>query len=406
MDEGLEVVLNPKKMSDPKSKNNHPRICLVAHNAYGSLAAVDTGHAGGIERQTSLMARWFAGRGWDVSMITWDEGQPDGIEVDGIRVLKMCRRDAGLPGLRFLHPKWSSLCQAMKRADAEIYYYNCGDLGLGQVVMWCRRHGRQSVYSVASDPDCDVKLPVLKPLRERVLYQYGLRHVDSVIVQTQRQQQMLQEGFKVGSTVIPMPCLGLGDDGPSSGDTPHDGASHVLWVGRISAEKRFEWLLDIAEQCPEITFDVVGAANGTSEYASTLTKRAAGISNVNMHGRVPHDEVAGFYRRCRVLCCTSAYEGFPNTFLEAWSCGVPVVSTFDPDHVIVERRLGLVAQDREGIVSGLREMIRLPEEWLKASEAARQYYLKYHAPEVSLPRFEHLFLDVQRTDSRKAVPSR
>lgn len=36
-------------------------ICLVAHFAYGALAGGEHGHIGGVERQTSLMAKWLAG---------------------------------------------------------------------------------------------------------------------------------------------------------------------------------------------------------------------------------------------------------------------------------------------------------------------------------------------------------
>jgi len=376
------------------TSNRKPQICFVAHNAYGALAGVDTGHIGGVERQTSLMARWFAASGYQVNILTWDEGQDDGVKIDGVRVFKMCRKDAGIKGLRFLWPKWTSLVAALKRADADIYYYNCGDLGLGQVVMWCRRHGRKSVYSVASDPACDFELPVLGPLRERVLYRYGLKHVDAIIVQTRRQQQMLREGFGIDSTMIPMPC-----EGPTRNEDIHPltarGESpHVLWVGRVSKEKRLEWLLDVAERCPQITFDVVGASNTDSDYALILMKRADGVLNVKMHGRVTHAEIAGFYRRCRALCCTSTYEGFPNTFLEAWSHGLPIVSTFDPDGVIAANGLGWVAQEVEEIAACLKEIFQSPEMRLRASKAARQYYQANHTPEKCLPRFERLFLEV------------
>jgi len=108
----------------------------MAHFAYGELASIDTGHIGGIEWQQSLMARWLAKRGYQVSMITWDEGQPDGLGIDGVRVFKMCRKGAGIKRLRFFWPKWTSLIAAMKRADADIYYQNCGEYITGQVVLW------------------------------------------------------------------------------------------------------------------------------------------------------------------------------------------------------------------------------------------------------------------------------
>jgi len=45
-------------------------ICFVPHYAYGAMAGGNSGHIGGVERQTSLMARWFAARSHRVSMLT------------------------------------------------------------------------------------------------------------------------------------------------------------------------------------------------------------------------------------------------------------------------------------------------------------------------------------------------
>ena len=369
-------------------------ICCVAHNAYGALASVDTDHAGGIERQQSLMAKCLARNGHSVSMVTWDEGQPDGIEIEGVRVFKICRKNAGLPGLRFFWPRWAGLRQAMKRADADIYYYNCGDLGLGQVVMWCRSHGRKCIFSVACDSNCDRNLPTLRPLRERVLYRYGLRHVDHIIAQTHHQQNMLSESFGIESTVIPMPFGWTGAEGDRVSVSRPDGPFRVLWIGRITEQKRLEWLLDVAELCPELEFDVVGAPNTQTEYASALCRRASRIRNVTMHGRVMHDEMMKFYRSSRLLCCTSTHEGFPNTFLEAWSLGVPVVSTFDPDDLIVDQGLGVAANDVPALVNGIHTLLSSPDRWQQASRAARRYYLENHTIEAVMPQFEKILSEV------------
>ena len=384
-------------MNNSSNKKEKASICFVAHFAYGELASVDTGHIGGVERQTSLMAKWLAKRGHKASMLTLDEGQEDGIEIDGVKVYKMCRKEAGIKGLRFFWPKWTSLKAAMKRADADIYYQNCGGYETGQVAMWCRRHGRKFVYSVASDPDCDFRLPAMRTLRDKLLYRYGLKHADAVIVQTQRQQNMLQEGFSVKATLIPMPC-----EGSDSNITQKDLSvkkSSVLWVGRISREKRFEWLLDIAKKCPDITFDVVGLANSDSEYSSTLIKRNAAVPNIKIHGRVTHADMFQYYRCSAVLCCTSSYEGFPNTFLEAWSCGIPVVSTFDPDGVIAKYNLGWTASSVDELVNAIRASINQPKKWQAASESARKYYLKNHTPDSCIEQFVRIFQDINKPHS-------
>ncbi len=376
-----------------RKRAGSPSVCFVAHNAYGALARTCTGHIGGIERQQSLMARWLASRGWRVSMVTWHEAGPPEEVIDGVRVIKMCRRDAGWPTLRFVHPRWTSLHRALRKADADLYYYNCGDLGLGQIALWCRRYRRTVVYSVASDPACDPRLSCLEPFRERFLYRYGLRHSHRVIVQTRGQQEKLWEGFGIPSTVLPMPCeVPDACQREAPRPSPADPGC-VLWVGRISEEKRLEWLLEIAEQCPDLMFAVVGGANTQSAYVSALLRRADGLANVRMHGRVPHSEMGGFYRSAAVLCCTSVFEGFPNTFLEAWSHGVPVVSTFDPDDLIVERGLGEAARDVPALIAGIRQLLASPASWNRVSRNALKYFGEHHAVEAVMPQFERLFRD-------------
>ncbi|NLF29739.1 MAG: glycosyltransferase family 4 protein [Planctomycetes bacterium] len=371
-----------------------PSICFVAHNAYGAVARRDTGHVGGIERQQALMARWMASRGYSVTVITWAEGADGDEHYDGVRVVKACARDAGVPVLRFVHPRWSSLCRAMKRADADVYYYNCGDMGLGQVVLWCRRNNRSSVYSVASEPDCQRDLPVLKPWRERMLYRYGLLNVDHVVVQTRRQAALLEEGFGLDAEVLPMPCDLSAALRMAPAQLRTDRSPHVLWVGRIDQVKRFDWLVRLAEKLPECIFDVVGDANVDSEYVDACKKTAGRLANVRMHGRVHHDQMAKYYGEAQVLCSTSAYEGFPNTFLEAWSHGLPVVATFDPDGLIRRERLGRVVDDIEQAEQAIRDVLGSPPEWEAASAAARQYVLQHHEIDAAMSKFEEMFLRV------------
>ena len=148
------------------------------------------------------------------------------------------------------------------------------------------------------------------------------------------------------------------------------------WAG-FASKSDLNGFLTLPRDAHRLSFDVVGAANSDSAYARTLTKRAGTLTNVIMHGRVRHSEMVKYFRRGRVLCCTSAYEGFPNTFLEAWTVGTPVVSTFDPDSVITQHNLGWTASNVDELIvatsrvnGSVREMVRglgvgpqlLPEE--------------------------------------------
>jgi len=364
-------------------------LCFVAHFALRALTGRGHGHIGGVERQTALMAKWFANQGHTVTVVVWDEGQPDDLVVDGVRIVKVCGQDAGIPGLRFFVPRWSSLVHAMKRADAELYYQNCAEYVTGQVALWARRNDRRFVYSVASDPDCDPKLPYLQSFRERFLYKQGLRKADEIIVQTKKQNRMLEDGFNLRSSILPMPCetpINQGDETVSRSENSRT----VLWVGRLSEEKRVHLLFDLARQCPKIKFVVVGPDGTDEEYVSSIHKRGAETPNVNLVGPIDFSGVFSYYRQADVLCCTSKYEGFPNTFLEAWSQGLPIISTVDPDDVIARNRLGKVTFEPSQLAGILNEFMGNVQERDEMSDNALSYFVNNHEKDVAMARFENL----------------
>jgi glycosyltransferase involved in cell wall biosynthesis len=367
----------------------HPSLCFVAHNALGALTGRADLHAGGIERQQALMAKWLARHGHRVGMITWDEDVVANTVHDSVELFRLCRRDAGLRGLRFFVPRWTSLNGALARADADIYYYNCGDLCLGQIALWTRAHHKRLIFSVASDADCESTLPNLRGAREKALYRYGLKSCDAIIVQTQKQQRLLQREFGRDSVVLPMPCEGL----PAIDRANDDGSVRVLWIGRISAEKRPDWLLDVAERLPQRQFEIVGAANAATAYARSVVERAQRMPNVTLTGRVPYDHVADCYRRASILCSTSAYEGFPNIFLEAWSAGIPVVATCDPDELIATRNLGRIGDTVGELAAAIELLAQSSDLRRQVGTRAREYFRERHTVDHAMQGFVDFFVN-------------
>ncbi len=369
-----------------------PSVCIVSHNGYGAISGAG-GFVGGVERQTSLLAKWLANHGHSVSFLTWDEGGPAEEMMDDVRVIKICRADDGLPGLRFFHPKWTGLERALAKADAEVYYHNCSESVTGQVAWWCKRNGKRFVFSLASDADWNPQLPEVRRWHEKALYRYGLRNADAVIAQTETQRSMLRKHWEIDASVIPMPC-----ENPTANEPKTAGreAGRVLWVGRVCSVKRLEWFLDVAEALPQFTFDLVGPFYD-EHYANQIHQRASTIRNVVLHGRVDKSEVARFYRQASILLCTSIYEGFPNTFLEAWSRGVPVVTTFDPDGVTESQRLGIHADSIESVRYAIIRCMESGEEYREFSINGRNYFEGRHAVEKVMPRAAELLSRIARS---------
>jgi glycosyltransferase involved in cell wall biosynthesis len=380
------VVADHASAPPPETRRRRAELCFVSPKAFGLLSG-DPGvrHIGGAEVQQCLVARGLAERGHAVSMVTLDVGQEDGQLHDGVLAFRSYREGSGLPGLRFLWPRVTHTWASMERADACVCYQRTSDSLTGIVAAFCRLRGRRFVFSVGEDGDCIPSLPNCRTLRERALYRYGLRRADVVVAQTRWQQKALARHFGRSSVLIRSAARDPGEPSP----LPPGGGPRLLWAGRLAPQKRPDLLLKLASRCPGVVFDVVGAAQ-SGAAADAFAANAIAVPNLRLHGYVPHGELGTFYERAAALVCTSLREGFPNTFLEAWSRGRPVLTTVDPDDVVREEGVGLVAGGLEELAEGVRRFSARGDEWAEMARRARAYYVREHRPERILDDYEAL----------------
>ena len=70
--------------------------------------------------------------------------------------------------------------------------------------------------------------------------------------------------------------------------------------------------------------------------------------NIEYLGHVAPEKAEQVIAGAAVFLSTSDEEGFPNTFVQAWSSGTPVVSLkIDPDRIIERLGLGTVSENVE-----------------------------------------------------------
>ena len=158
-------------------------------------------------------------------------------------------------------------------------------------------------------------------------------------------------------------------------------------MGRIIEVKRLEMLLDVAEMCPQFQFNVVGTPNKEDEYYRAVTQRAKSIENVNLLGKVPESALPDIFASADVFCSTSVLEGFPTTFLEAWSYGVPVVTTFDPDGIVDRERLGIVVTNSEELANEISSILGSESLRKEISTRAKEYFDNNYSVQAVVPRF-------------------
>ena len=131
-----------------------------------------------------------------------------------------------------------------------------------------------------------------------------------------QRQKLTEAGFEPERlTVIPNVV-----DAPDS-YTPVQG-DYVAYLGRLSYEKGYDLLIEVARRHSEIRFRFAGA-----QRAQTIEVLPA---NVEMAGYLTGDDLQAFIRQCRFIVMPSrCYEGFPMAILEGACYGKP---TIGPDH--------------------------------------------------------------------------
>ncbi len=343
------------------------KICLVGLDNLPALARQYKHHmVGGESVQQTLLARALARRGHDVSMVVADYGQIDGLECEGIRVYKAYHMQAGMPVLRFVHPRWTGLWAALRRADADIYYTSCAGMQVGLMALYCHFHNKRFVFRCASDTDCDKSRLLVKYARDRWLYSWGLRRADAVLVQSAVQEDILRRSFG-----LPGRIAGMLVENPLT--TPQRDID-VLWVGNIRGLKRPDRLLELAAKLPHVNFHMVGGPlRGDAALYEQIKTAANSMTNVTFHGPLSYWDANDMYGRAKLLVNTSDIEGFPNSYLQAWIRGVPVVTLIDPDRVIERERLGAAARAPEELAGIIGGLLADPAAWQVTSDGCRRF---------------------------------
>ena len=372
-----EPVLGTEPAPPGAAASPLPSVCFVAPFAWPVLAGIpELKIVGGAEVQQSILARALAQAGFRVSMVCNDFGQPDGVRVDGVTVYKTHRLDQGIPVVRFLHPRLSTTWAALGRANADIYYTRSCSMLTGIVAAFCRRHGRRSMFASASDVDFVPERQTLPFRRDRWMFEYGLRHADAIVAQNPFQQESCFANYGRRAAVIPS-CYA-----PPAGAAADENGG-VLWAGTIRDYKQPELLLEIARRLPQHRFVMVGGPGGgraqDARYFEGVKSEARALRNVEFAGFVPYAGVEAYFNRARVFANTSRYEGFPNTFLQAWARGVPTVSFVDTGSRDALQPVYAVVRD---VCEAAREISRLmldDDHWRAASSRCRTHYWAHHS---------------------------
>ena len=334
---------------------------------------------GGAELQSYLLAKRCLPE-LEVSFVFrdhWGKGSSkdkNGYNLHPIRPVKLI----GLGGSFIFETR--QLYNILTQVKPRYIYVRGANAYLGIATRYAKHNYTKIVWHIASDSDV---IPFsASPLRaivsdyiDRKAIEYGIKNVDSIIAQTQFQANRLLLNYSRQAAVIsnghPIPedCVKT--------DTPVT----VLWVANWKPIKQPEFFVELARTLAtekNIRFVMIGRNDRYSDLVEL-----AKTNNIEVIGEVSSDRANDLLAQSHILVNTSLYEGFSNTFIQAWMRRVPVVSLrVDPDNIIRNGQIGFCSSGNfRELVQNTGVLIRDSKLRNTMGARARKYAIKHHSLE-------------------------
>ncbi len=363
------------------------KICFVALNLYPVLDNdADERSIGGAELQQAIIARALRRKGHEISVITLDYGSKQKEFVDGVRIIKTFKPKDGYPVIRFFFPRLLRIWHALAEARAEVYYTRAAGFLPAIIAAYTRIFGGKLVYAGAHDTDFMRGNELIRLSRDRLLYRAGLRAAHAIIVQNRQQLMLLTRHYNRSGFLVP----NFSDQAAKS--LPAENQKYILWVSTIREFKRPTMYVELAQALPQFQFIMIGGKDPhQSALFEKLVAKTKPLPNLSFLGYQPLATTESYFDGACLFVNTSRYEGFPNTYLQAWRRGVPVVTFCDPDDVVQSACLGRVVTTEDELKTAVEHLL-IGKDQLD-SNVIRDYFRRHHSSSV-VDRIEGIFRDL------------
>lgn len=361
---------------------------------------------GGAEVQAWLLAKELARRGCDVSYVAQSMNNKQGQKeiIDGVTV----------KWIKYAHHfRWSNgmdYYKALKELNPGVIVQRMTSFITGIAGLYSKKHNKKFIW-VCTDNASPVKWFFLKNqirvnkeynvglskalafLFNAFIYDisrhWGMRQVTHSFTQNEEQKKLLKKEYGLDSYRIIS-----GHDFPKNFYSPEQRLAKkiVLWVANLGPGKRPEKFIELARlgKNTKLRFVMIGSRTDESYIKALFRHRP---DNLEWLGRLSFDETLRWFNQASFLINTSICEGFPNTFIQSWLRGIPVLTLgVNPDGVIHRHNLGNVANDLNELMEYINFLINHDVEYNKISKNVMEYAKLHYSIEKMSDNFLNIVL--------------
>jgi len=351
---------------------------------------------GGVEHQVYHLAKHLQ-PSMDIHYLTiWDqdiESRDPGITISTIPTRKLLRRILG----RHYALDYARVLNAIRRVEPHIIYTRAGTAHLGIASRYAMSSQCSLIWHISSARD--VRRFTTRSLRtipfdyiDKRMGEYGIQHADYIFGQAKYEADLLLKNYGRTCDLI------VGNWHPEPAQPCRKGRRvKVVWIANIKPLKRPEVFVDLAERLrdvKDVEFIMIGRP-GSTRCQRRLESRIRNLKGLTYLGARSMDEVNRILAESHILVNTSDYEGFPNTFVQAWFREVPVVSLHvDPDDILAKRGLGFHSGSLDMLARDTKRLIENHDLRTRMGKTARAYALENHSLTKNLSRVAEFFEDI------------
>ncbi len=359
------------------------KICLISRSAYPLFNPDCKVTFGGAEVDLYVLGKKLAeDKTFDVNFIVGNFGQK---KIEIYNQISVHR------GYKFKSNKLLQIIILIIKiviVRADIYMQEGASGGVGIVAFFCIISGKKYIYRTASDIDCDDTF-IKKKVIEGILYRWGLKHANLIIVQNKNNFNQLKSFLNLESKII--------KNGLEIPILVSENKETILWVARSEELKQPFLFLDIAKRFPVEKFVMVcPISNYNSVDINKLKTEAKNLLNVDFVSYVPFHNINKYYEQAKVFINTSIYEGFPNTFVQAALNATPVLAlNVNPDNFLNDYKCGYCARNNfSDLVAELDSILNDKTKWEIMSKNIYNYALNNNDIDKIIGEYKNIFLKI------------